>query len=339
MRRIMSHGCATVISNVRDKWVNRRVNKDKEMSIEKDFEENIIGEAQVIHNLTIVPLISIKCRKPQYVLLEEALKLELVKITEVSEDGSVNEVCLDNMSEKRVLLVDGDEIIGAKQNRIINITILAPAKRKIRLPVTCVEEGRWDDESAGFSVSKNTMYASGRTRKMINVTESIRADGCRDADQGKVWDDNQAMFSLSGMQPETGAMSDLYNKYSGYLDDFTIPYKPLPDQTGAIYAINGQIMGMDLFDSPETFRKMADKLLRSFAIETIRFRSRRQIQKAPLHMEVDEFISDLISSDKEEFKSIGSGKDIRLKGRRITGGALIFYKRIIHLAGFRTNAF
>jgi hypothetical protein len=40
-------------------------------------------------------------------------------------------------------LLDGEELIGAKQNRALNLTILAPAKQVIVIPVSCVEAGRW----------------------------------------------------------------------------------------------------------------------------------------------------------------------------------------------------
>ena len=41
-----------------------------------------------------------------------------------------------------VLLLDGDEPVGAKQNRVLNLTILAPPMAEIRIPVVCIEQAR-----------------------------------------------------------------------------------------------------------------------------------------------------------------------------------------------------
>jgi len=47
-----------------------------------------------------------------------------VHITEVSAGGRVPELAFENSSDETVLLVDGDELVGAKQNRVVNLSIL-----------------------------------------------------------------------------------------------------------------------------------------------------------------------------------------------------------------------
>ncbi len=53
-------------------------------------------------------------------MLEEALKSDVGHITEISEDGSVPELAFESNARARVLLVDGEELIGARQNRTLN---------------------------------------------------------------------------------------------------------------------------------------------------------------------------------------------------------------------------
>lgn len=40
-------------------------------------------------------------------------------------------------------LLDGEELVGAKQNRILNLSILVPGQTSLEIPVSCVEQSRW----------------------------------------------------------------------------------------------------------------------------------------------------------------------------------------------------
>ena len=67
--------------------------------------------------------------------------------------GSVPELLVENMGDIRVLFIEGEELVGAKQNRILNTSILVAAKSKTKIPVSCVEQGRWGYKSKFFGSS------------------------------------------------------------------------------------------------------------------------------------------------------------------------------------------
>jgi hypothetical protein len=91
----------------------------------KDFLEIVkLSKAQTHRNLVLFPLMAPESGEPDYLTLEEALKEEAVVITEISEGGQVPELKLVNHSESKILILDGEELKGAKQNRIVNSTIL-----------------------------------------------------------------------------------------------------------------------------------------------------------------------------------------------------------------------
>jgi len=92
-----------------------------------------LSESQVHDNLALFPLISEGNVEPHYLLLDEALEGGCARVTEVSDSGSVPELKFVNDCDQPVLLLDGEELMGAKQNRILNLTVLAPA-HKARKP-------------------------------------------------------------------------------------------------------------------------------------------------------------------------------------------------------------
>ena len=66
-----------------------------------------------------------------------------MRVSEVSQHGSVSDLCVVNDSDRTVLLLDGEDLRGAKQNRVLNLTILVPAGKTVIVLVSCVEQGRF----------------------------------------------------------------------------------------------------------------------------------------------------------------------------------------------------
>ncbi len=94
-----------------------------------------------------------------------------------------------NKGAKPVFILDGEELLGAKQNRVVNLSILVPVKRKLTIPVSCVEAGRWRARSRAFSAAPRTQYAAGRAKRMAQVTACMQMSGERTSDQAEVWAD------------------------------------------------------------------------------------------------------------------------------------------------------
>jgi uncharacterized protein with ParB-like and HNH nuclease domain/predicted transport protein len=107
-----------------------------------------IGRKQVYKNLAMFPVLSTYSLDMDYLLLDEALAAGVIEIVEVAKEGHVPELKVINNSPRMILILDGEELVGAKQNRIVNTTILVHGDATIIIPVSCVEsECRqlWDD--------------------------------------------------------------------------------------------------------------------------------------------------------------------------------------------------
>ena len=101
-----------------------------------------VNEPLTFKNLTVFPLILPAPSEPGYITLDEAIAADSVSLTETSDSGTVPRIRLANDGDHPVFLLDGEELVGAKQNRVLNVTILAPAHKSIDIPVSCVEMGR-----------------------------------------------------------------------------------------------------------------------------------------------------------------------------------------------------
>ncbi|MBA2258397.1 MAG: hypothetical protein H0W18_05850, partial [Acidobacteria bacterium] len=83
-----------------------------------------LGDPVRFENLTMLPLLGTPGveREPFYLTLDEALAQGWTEITKVSEQGSVPELRVSNKGAKPVFILDGEELLGAKQNRVVNLT-------------------------------------------------------------------------------------------------------------------------------------------------------------------------------------------------------------------------
>src|SRR5918992_1754914 len=142
-----------------------------------------LGEPVEHRGIVVCPVFPRRTSRAAYVTLEEALPLGF-RVTEVDEAGAVPELGVENPLEENVLLYDGEELLGAKQNRILNVTVLVAAQSEARIPVSCVEEGRWSRRSAAFAAASHAAYPDLRRRKAEALAAQPLALG---AAQGEVW--------------------------------------------------------------------------------------------------------------------------------------------------------
>ena len=313
-----------------------RTNKvGTQKTIENALSRIQIGAESTFGNMTIFPLLNGDSGSADYLTLDEALGRGLVQITEVSVQGSVPELKLKNESDQPVLLLDGEELIGAKQNRVLNLTIMAPPKRTIIIPVSCVEAGRWSPRSAKFTTSSNAYFAQGRVKKMAQVSSSLMSRGQARSDQQAVWADISLKASHLKAESATAAMSDIYERYTKRIDDYVGAFAAMDRQIGAVFTINGNIIGFDLFDSPATFKKLLPKLVRSYALDAIDTDTKKAA--APSREPVEELLLAITQAEAKTFPASGEGVDVRLTGPNLMGAGLIVNGRVVHLGAFRTE--
>jgi hypothetical protein len=292
-----------------------------------------IGEPQGFRNLAAFPLLLRNAPRAGYITLSEAMRKQTARITEISEGGSVPELLLDNTGAEKVLILDGEELIGAKQNRIANLTILADANSKTVIPVSCVEQGRWSYRSADFQTSSRLMFHRSRAAKAVSLNENMKATGTHGANQGQVWANIQAKQSRMGVNSPTSSMADMYDDHHERIEDYADKFRPVENQVGVLFAIDGEIEGMDLFDATDTFARMLPKLTRSFAIDALE--SAGSEVQAVETKKASRFLDRVAAAHIDSYRGVGLGEDVRLSAPLVAGGGLIYEDKLIHMAAFR----
>ncbi len=298
----------------------------KDQALRPFVEALQVGDPIGHANLTLVPLRGGRRERIEYLLAAEAIQAGTLTITEVSEGGSVPELLATNEAGSMVLLLDGEELVGAKQNRILNTSVLLPARSKTKIPVSCVEQGRWRHISMQFS-SGSYSPAGLRARKSRDVSRSLLAVGQAMSDQGAVWDDVAERSARLQSPSPTMAMHDVVEQNQDSLNAYVEALRYPADACGVVAAIDGRFVAMDLFDKAQTMEQVWPRLITGYAMDAI---SRRHAEgKSPGKSKTFTakgagiLLEHLGQVPCTACPSVGLGEDWRFEAPDILGQALI----------------
>ncbi|MDO5841931.1 MAG: tubulin-like protein [Methanobrevibacter ruminantium] len=288
-----------------------------------------ILESQKYENVEAIPIRSDFFGKKDFLTLKKGYEMNLVEIKEL-DHSTVNAVSCKNDSVAPLILIDGDEITGAMQNRIINDTLLIPAKSTVNIPVSCTEHGRWHTRGEGeasrtFEPSLYSANHSTRSRKSRASYEE------RDY-QGEVWDSISEFESRSNFKSMTSALNDSYENLKDKQNDYLSKFHIEDGQNGVIFIVNGEIKGLELFYNHSIYKQYHEKLCRSYIIEAI-------VEKKSVdNIDRLEFVKVLENISHSEFKSkksIGLGDNVKFSNDFGSGSSLVWEDELIHMTFFK----
>ncbi len=291
-----------------------------------------VGEGLQWKNLQVFALTQPNGHAPAYALIDDLLDSRLVEISEVGDGGTVPTITVRNEADVDALILDGTELRGAKQNRMVNITVVAGKHAVTPVPVSCVEQGRWHYRSRQFGSAKRTVASKLRNRKAHMVSEAL-ASGCRPAtDQGGVWAEVRDYVDRSSTVSATGALDDVFVGREDAIDDVVRRFEGV-DGYGAVVALNGEIIALDLLDHRDTFRKLWTTLLRGYAMDAT---LDTDVPPRPLTAkEVSAWMraaADGATLTPHDVAGVGSYLAVR--GPGVAGGVVVHGGRVVHVALF-----
>ena len=223
-----------------------------------------LGEPVEHRGIVVTPLFPRRDPVAAYITLDEALPRGL-RITETSDSGSVPELFVENPTDSAVLLYDGEELVGAKQNRILNVSVLVGAGAKLPIPVSCVEQGRWSRRSDAFGSAKHISHSHLRRRKAEMLAAQPLARGLA---QGDVWDEVRDKQSRMGVRSETAANRDTFEAHAARLQALETAFALAPGQCGAVLGI-GDDLCLDAVSRPDAFALLWPKLRAGYLLDAL----------------------------------------------------------------------
>lgn len=266
-----------------------------------------------------------------YHTLAQALAVGDVTVTEAAA-ANVPTLRLRNKGALPILIIDGEELAGGKQNRVLNLTLLVPADTDFTLPVSCIEAGRWRETRPTFAAGE-AAYPSLRHMNVVQVSESLRAGGPPSPSQGAVWEEVASRHRAAGTHSATGAMRDAYAQRAGDLEQTEVTLRcPDDGPVGVVALVGGRAVCADLFDRAETLRAYWPRLVRSYTLESL-----GAAPLAPAPDSAQNLLRRPLEASLKPRPSAGLGVDVRIEGNAVVGAALVQAGAALHTALFATH--
>ncbi|HWA47548.1 MAG TPA: DUF6569 family protein, partial [Dongiaceae bacterium] len=182
-----------------------------------------------------------------------------------------------------------------------------------------------------FTSSDRAYNARGRAEKMRDVAAAMATVGAPRSNQQSVWANVAATASRARVHSPTAAMSDVYEQQRPNIDHHIARLAPQPTQAGAIFVVDGRIVGLDLFDAPDTYAQLAPKLVRSYAIDAVGAAPDRRDGE---FREARELLRAVQNGPMQRFPAVGLGEDWRMEGGTVRSAALVHNNNAVHVCAF-----
>lgn len=286
-------------------------------------------------NLSILQFETDKKNTFDYISGPSAVNSDLVKISEIDNLGSVNNLLVKNLSDKFLFFTDGDILVGAKQNRVINISIMLEPKSKTKIPVSCVESGRWSYRgSANFKSSNFMMPRDLRLGTRNSVYLNMLKNGSYYADQSKVWDSIDDYFEKIQYydSPTMDLNSSLEANIESY-EEFLEHFKVDNNSNGLAIFYYDNLASIEVFNRDIVYQEYFPKLIKSAAAEAYNMIDKNTVLNEDIAIrQTNDMLSKLKDQKYISKKTPGVGKLQSFTDDKISGLILNYNDHLIHLS-------
>ena len=275
-------------------------------------------------HMAIIPLKTEPNYKLDILTLKKGFELGLAEVKECKQ-STVNTLIVKNNSITPLLLIDGEEVIGGDQNRIVNATILIAPKSESPISVSCTEQGRWGYKS---EFKSSIHIADFNTRKA-----KLRAKRSNEPVQHAVWSSIEDLESSINFASPTRAMSESYDAQKTNHEEFLNAFPTVKGQNGVLVIVNGEIKGFELFLNPEIYSHFHERIIKSYLINS-------KAENTTFTINVDEarlLIENAKKSTFEDKQSSGLEKAFEFENSEGFGNLYVYEGEILHWSYFEKS--
>jgi len=203
-----------------------------------------------------------------HALAQDAMAAGTLSVTEVSEEGLVSELLAVNAGDEPVLIVEGQVLRGAKQDRVLCCSVLSAARSQTRLPVACVERGRWDYGSRHFAAGGWCPPTMRHRLKQLACSASSE----RFVAQASVWHEIRRRHRATATRSERENLCDILDTHRDRAQDLRHALPCSAGASGIAVALNGKVVCADIFDSPTTLARMWERIIDGIVLDSLEVR-------------------------------------------------------------------
>lgn len=270
-----------------------------------------------------------------YALAADAISAKSLIIKEVDSGGSVPTLLVENRLDQPVLILEGDLLIGGKQNRLSNFSVLIPAETKMPLPVSCIEHGRWghrSPEPESFAPSMDCIAAPvHRELKRSKFAPSMASA------QSKIWDSIDDMQTMHSYASTTSDHEELLRVSRRELEDFLDSAQCPKDAIGVAVVVGDASYALDLFDRVETCRHYWQMKIHSSLMQRGTLSKREEpFSTAALEQDIEELQDDRWKvgqrTDRTAQNHPGLGSELQTRTEKQSLATALAYEQVpVHL--------
>ena len=224
-----------------------------------------------------------------------------------------------------MILVDGEEVVGGDQNRIINSTVLVDAQSEMEISVSCSEENRWDYKNE-FESSDYIANSQTRLAKEIASRDSTYF-------QDTVWSSIEMLEERTSFSSPTKAMKESYENLKIDHSELIKAFNIVNNQNGVLIIINGEIKGFEIFLNSDIYKTFHEKIIKSYIIDC-------KIEKEEYNINIpaaEDVINKAYNSSFDKKQNIGLEETFTFENENGLGTLYIYKDTILHWSYFKKS--
>lgn len=236
-----------------------------------------LGSPVQVENLTVWPVLTDDpVATGELLSLHEAQRKGLARVREKGSggggDATVNELVIENRSDRPVVAFAGTILKGGKQDRQLGQDIVLAAHTTVPVDAFCVERGRWSGERAGTA-----------TDGLFEIPEPmaakrVRAAGHYEKNQSNVWRQVETVNEKARKVPQTStfiatveeedrAALALRERIETTVRSYFAGLEGDAAVVGFAYSVNGEPLAARAFANAELLAAHFEPFLKTMSLE------------------------------------------------------------------------